>query len=97
MMKLSIVIFKTYCLIEVLMCLFEITLIEVHVTSVEIVIGVVLIEFDSFIVIPLGLLHLSKVVIGKTTIFEIERKVLWVHIFLFDCCIFFLYSNTVRL
>ena len=72
MVEFSIVIFKTYCLIEVLMCLFEITLIEVHVTSVEIVIGVVLIEFDSFIVVVLGLLHLSKVVIGKTTIFEIE-------------------------
>jgi hypothetical protein len=71
--ELSIIIFKVYCLIEILMCFFEVTLIEVHVTSVEIVIGVVLIEFDSFIVVMLGLIHLSKVVIGKTTIFEIER------------------------
>ena len=73
MMELSIIIFKIYRLIEVLMCLFEITLIEVHVTPVEIVVGVVLIEFDSIIVVALGFPHFSKVVIGKTTIFVVER------------------------
>ena len=73
MVELSIVILKTYRPVEILMCLLEITLIEVHVTSVEVVISVVLIEFNSVIVVTLGFRHLSKVVVGKTTILEIER------------------------
>ena len=95
MVKLSIIVFKSYCLVEVFVCSFEITLIEVHVTPVEIVIGVVLVEFDSFVVIMLGFHHLSKVVIGKSTILEIEREVLWIHILFVNCCCFFLDSSTI--